>query len=124
MHELEARPGGALRYDMIAATPETVAAMRRMGRPGAHSPRGRFSELDPPRRLAITHIIDFVPGVPPYEATVTVDFFPSGDRVRMVVTLPPVHDAEFAGMQHQGLTSQLRNLEARFPLEPAVATSE
>ena len=29
--ELQAQPGGALRYDMIADTPEMIAAMQQMG---------------------------------------------------------------------------------------------
>ena len=62
----------------------------------------------------LTQMIDFVPGVEPYESTIMVDFFPSGEWVRMVVTLSPMHDEEFTKLASQGLVSQLANLDKRF----------
>jgi hypothetical protein len=53
------------------------------------------------------HVIDFLPGVKPYDSTIVVEFFPAGERVRMVVTLSPMHDEEFSQMQKEGFTSQL-----------------
>ena len=111
---LEARPGGALHYDMIADTPEMIAAMKQMGQPSSHETRGWFSEFRPYERLTLTHLIDFLPGVTPYESTILAEFFPSGDRVRMVVTLSPMHDEEFTKMQRMGFTSQLTKLDKRF----------
>jgi hypothetical protein len=35
-------------------------------------------------------MIDFLPGVEPYESTV-VELFPSGKSVRMLITLDPMH---------------------------------
>ena len=113
---LEAREGGALHYDMIAATPEMIEAMARMGRPSSHATRGRYTEFKPYRRLAITHLIDFLPGVKAYESALLVQFFPSGDSVRMVITLEPMHDEEFTKMSTLGFTSQLAKLEKRFKL--------
>jgi uncharacterized protein YndB with AHSA1/START domain len=117
VHAIEARVGGMLHYDMIAATPEMIEAMKQMGRPASHETRGRFSELRPHQRLVLTHVIDFLPGVEPYESTIVAEFFPSGDRVRMVVTLSPMHDEEFSRMQAQGFTSQLTKLDRRFAQE-------
>ena len=59
-------------------------------------------------------MMDFLPGVAPYEDTLTVDFCPSGERVRMVVTLSPMHDEEFTRMASEGLASQFRNLDKLF----------
>jgi len=114
VHTLEARPGGTLHYEMIADTPETVEAMKQMGRPTSHPSRGRFSEIRPHSRLAITNVIDFLPGVKPYESTILVEFFPSGENVRMVVTLDPMHNEEFTNMLTMGFTSQLTKLDKRF----------
>jgi uncharacterized protein YndB with AHSA1/START domain len=111
---LDARQGGTLHYDMIADAPEAIEAMRALGRPLSHETRGRFTELRPRGRLAITHIIDFLPGVKPYESTMVVDLFLSGDSVRMVVTLDPMHDEEFTRMSTMGFTSQLTKLDKRF----------
>jgi hypothetical protein len=85
-----------------------------MGRPTSHETRGRFAEVRPFERLAITHVIDFLPGVKPYDFTMVVEFFPAGRTVRMVITLDPMHDGEFTRMSTEGMTSQLRKLEKRF----------
>jgi uncharacterized protein YndB with AHSA1/START domain len=114
VHALEARPGGTLHYDMIADSPEMIAGMKQMGHPASHGVRATFTEIRPHDRLAITSVIDFLPGVPPYESTIAAEFFPSGETVRMVVTLEPMHDEEFTGMQTQGFTSQLSKLDERY----------
>jgi uncharacterized protein YndB with AHSA1/START domain len=114
VHALEARPGGTLHYDMIADSPEMIAAMKQMGRPTSHEARARFSEIKPHDRLAITSVVDFVPGMKPYESTIVAEFFPSGETVRMVVTLDPMHDEQFTQMQKEGFTSQLSKLDKRY----------
>jgi uncharacterized protein YndB with AHSA1/START domain len=114
VHAIEARPNGKLHYDHIAETPEMVAAMKEMGRPASTTLHGRFSEFRPLERLVLTQVIDFLPGVEPYESTIMVDFFPSSEWVRMVVTLSPMHDEEFTKLASQGLASQLANLDKRF----------
>ena len=93
---------------------EMVAAMKEMGRPASTTLHGRFSEFRPLERLVLTQMIDFLPGVEPYESTIMVEFFPSGEWVRMVVTLSPMHDEEFTKLASQGLASQLANLDQRF----------
>ena len=93
IHEIDARVGGALRYDMIADSPEMIAAMKEMGRPGSHPTTSRFAEVVPETRLVIRNVIDFLPGVAPYESDITVELAAIGDGVRMVVTLAGMHDA-------------------------------
>jgi len=114
VHALEARPGGTLHYDMIADSPEMIAAMKQMGRPTSQEARAKFTEIRPHERLAITSVIDFVPGMKPYESTIVAEFFPSGETVRMVVTLDPMHDEGFTKMQTEGFTSQLSKLDKRY----------
>ena len=114
VHVIEARVGGELRYDMVADTPEMIAAMKQMGRPASHPTHARFTELKPRERLVITNVIDFLPGVATYETKIAVDLSPLGDRVRMVVTLDPMHSEELSKMQEQGFTSQLTKLDTRF----------
>jgi uncharacterized protein YndB with AHSA1/START domain len=43
VHTIEARPGGALHYDMVADTPEAIAAMESMNAPTVQPCRGIFS---------------------------------------------------------------------------------
>lgn len=114
VHTMDACLGGAIHYDMIADAPEAIKAMREMGRPLSHEAHGRFTEMSPHGRLAITHMIEFLPGVKPYQSTIAVDFFPSGDTVRMSITLDPMHDEEFTRMSAMGFTSQLTKLDKRF----------
>jgi uncharacterized protein YndB with AHSA1/START domain len=114
VHTLDAHVGGTLHYDMIADAPEQVAAMKQMGQPISHETRGKFSELRPFERLAITHSIDFLPGVEPYQSTILVEFAPAGPAVRMIVTLDPMHSDEFTKMSAEGFTSQLGKLDKRY----------
>ena len=114
VRELDARVGGALRYEMIADTAEMVAAMKQMGQPPSHAVTSRFSELEPRARLVLTNVIDFLPNVATYESKIVVDLHSLGERVRMVVTLHGMHNEEFTQMQKEGFTSQLAKLDARF----------
>jgi hypothetical protein len=43
-----------------------------------------------------------------------VELFPSGNKVRMVVTLSPMHTPEVSAMQKEGFSSQLTKLDKRF----------
>lgn len=115
VHALEGRLDGALHYDMVADTPEMVAAMERMGQPTSTPCRGTFSEYQPHDRLVLTQRIDFIPGVEPYDSTIQVDFFPAGEgRVRMVITSSRMHDAQTTQMQGQGMASQVSKLDQRY----------
>ena len=87
---------------MIAETPEMLAVMKELGLPAAHVERARFSEFRPLERLVFAIMMDFLPGVEPYENPLMVDFFPSGESVRMVVTLSPTYDEEFTKMASEG----------------------
>lgn len=114
VHAIEARENGALNYDMVADTPEMIAAMMEMGQSASHPTRAKFSEFRPHDRLALTSVIDFLPGVEPYDSLIEVDFIPKGDAVKMLVTLSPMHNDMFTGMQVEGFTSQLTKLDDRF----------
>ena len=114
VHALDARVGGELHYDMIAATPEMVATMKEMGQPASHPTHSRFTTVKRHERLVLTNVIDFIPGVAAYDAEMAVDFFVTGNTVRMVVTLDRLHSEEFTKMQEEGFTSQLTKLDARF----------
>jgi uncharacterized protein YndB with AHSA1/START domain len=114
VHELVAVQGGALRYDMVADTPEMVAEMMRMGQTKSHAVKATFAELRPRERLVIRSVIDFLPGVEPYENDIDVDLAAVDGGVRMKVTIGGMHSEEFGRMQEQGFGSQLTKLDARF----------
>jgi uncharacterized protein YndB with AHSA1/START domain len=114
VHAMEARLGGALHYDMIAATPEMVAAMNDMGQPVSQPVRGRFGEFRPHQRLSLVQVIDFVPGTAPYEHLIEVDFLPVGEATRMIVTIHPHLDPHWTRMSLAGFNSQITKLDAKF----------
>lgn len=114
VHRLEARLGGVLEYDMIADSPEMVAAMRAAGQAVLHNTLGHYSRFEPLQRLAIVHLIDFIPGHDPYETLIEVAFEADGGGSRMIVTLHPHQDAEWTRMAGEGFESQLTKLDQRF----------
>lgn len=114
VHELDARVGGVLRYDMVAETPAMVAEMKKMGSSASHAVTARFVELKGRERLVIRNVIDFLPGVEPYESDIEVDLVAVGANVTMKITLHGMHSEEMSRMQLEGLTSQLTKLDARF----------
>jgi uncharacterized protein YndB with AHSA1/START domain len=114
VHEIDARQGGVLHYDMVADSAEMIAAMKQMGRPSSSSVNVRFAELKPQSRLVLRSVIDFLPGVEPYENDIAVEFTPVGDSVRMIVTVHAYHSEDFTKMAVQGMTSQLTKLDQRF----------
>jgi uncharacterized protein YndB with AHSA1/START domain len=117
VHEIDGRLDGALHYDMIADSPEMVAAMTVDGELKFTPCKGKFSIYAPHTRLALTQMIDFLPGVEPYSSTISVDFVEvANGGVQMVVALSPMHDEAASQMQMHGFTSQLTKLDERFVL--------
>jgi uncharacterized protein YndB with AHSA1/START domain len=110
VNRLEARPGGALHFAMIAEHAEAAAALP-VGLPPRVETRCRFSRFEPHRRLQLTLVIDFFPGVEPYENTVDVELTPTGDRVRMVITLHPMHLPDMSRRQREAFEGQLGKLD-------------
>lgn len=119
VHTIEACANGKLLYDLIAETPEVVGFLKERGLPIFHLEHCRFTEFRPLEQLELKILMDFVPGVEPYENTIRVDFFPAGEWVRMVVTLSPMHNEEFTKICANTLTSQFTNLEKQLNITAA-----
>jgi uncharacterized protein YndB with AHSA1/START domain len=114
VHEINARAGGVLRYDMIATAPDAVAAMKSMGAPVSTPSSLTYTEVTPQRRLAYQHAVDFIPDVKPYAVTTVVELQATGDTVRMTVTSDAMHSEEWTKRASMGMESQLRKLDSRF----------
>lgn len=105
--------GGELVYTMTATAPETIAFMESAGMPLATQSRKTFTELTEPTRIAYDSLVDFVPGVDPYEIGTTVEIAATGDgssTVTMVVE--SLHDDEWTGRLLAGRRNELANLAA------------
>ncbi|MGH7571536.1 MAG: SRPBCC family protein [Gemmatimonadota bacterium] len=110
VHKLDLRVGGELRYDMIAVGAEEIEFMKKSGMGISHDTRGTFVEIEPLRRLKVLYMIDFLPGVEPYENNMVVEFFPEGTSVRMLITFDPHIDEKMTRMATEGWESQLTKL--------------
>jgi uncharacterized protein YndB with AHSA1/START domain len=107
VHELDLRVGGKLVYDMIAATPEHIEYMKKNNMQASHATHGQFVEIVPLQRLGLNHMIDFIPGLEPYEHRMVVEFVPEGSNVTMVVTIHEHTTPEWTRRAVEGFKSQL-----------------
>ena len=108
VQSMDVRPGGELRYTMSASAPETVAFMRSHGLPVSTSNRARFTEVERPRRLAWMHLVDFVPGVAPYQVAHRLELRPAeGGGVRLLVTIDRMHDDTWTERAVMGWENEL-----------------
>jgi len=107
---LDLRPGGELVYAFTATGPEQVEFMKGAGMPLTTEARKTFTELTQPTRLAYRSLIDFVPGLDPYQELTIVDLTPSGDSVRVVMTMEPLHEDVWTQRLVMGRENELDNL--------------
>jgi uncharacterized protein YndB with AHSA1/START domain len=112
VEQLDLRPGGSLVYTMTATAPEQIEFMRNAGMPLSTTSRKTFAEVEPQRRLAYTSLVDFVPGVEPYEFLTVVDLEPVEDGVRVVMTVETMHDETWTERLLAGRANELDNLGA------------
>jgi uncharacterized protein YndB with AHSA1/START domain len=107
VHKLELCEGGKLVYDMIAAAPEEIAAMKKLNMPLSQIARATFARIEPLKHLELTHLIDFAPGVKPYEQRISVDFSSAGGGAAMLINVEPHQTPEWTRMAAMGMESQL-----------------
>ena len=112
VHTLDLRPGGELVYAMTATAPEQVEFMKSAGMPLTTESRKTFTAVSEPSRLAYRSLIDFVPDREPYEHLTVVDLEPDGDRVKVVMTVDPLHDDVWTERLLAGRNNELDNLAA------------
>ena len=110
VRELDLRPGGQLLYAMTAIDPPQVAFMKKAGMPITQECSITFTDVVPPRLLSYTHVVDFVPGIDVYDVSIVVELHHSGDNVRLVLTLDPMHDDEWTRRAVMGWEAELGKL--------------
>ncbi len=107
---LELEPGGQLVYSFTATEPAQIEFMQQAGMPLTIESRKTFTEVSPPNRIAYRSLVDFVPGMEPYEELTTVDIEPEGDGTHVTMTMEPMHDEEWTQRLVAGRTNELDNL--------------
>jgi uncharacterized protein YndB with AHSA1/START domain len=109
--EIALRPGGQLLYEMTAIASAQVEFMKKAKMPLTNQNRITYTEVIPNRRIAYTHLADFIPGVEPYDVGAVVEFHVDGQSVRMVLTFDPMHDEQWTRRAVMGHESQLGKLD-------------
>ncbi len=110
VHQLDLRPGGELVYAMTATAPDQMEFMKKAGMPATTVSRLSYTEVVPPRRLAYSQLVDFIPGVEPYEVPTTVELEEGPDGVRMVLSFTAMHDEHWTNLAVMGWESELGRL--------------
>jgi len=108
--ELDLRAGGEMRYAMTAVDPAQVHFMKQAGMPLTTEAKLTYTAIVPGKSIAYTHRVDFISGVEPYDVRNKVEFFAEGGNVRMVLSLDPMHSAEWTQRAVMGMESQLGKL--------------
>ena len=112
VRSLELRAGGDLVYVMSAVAPEQIDYMKKAGMPVSTHHSLTFTEVSPPRRLAYRNIVDFVPGVEPYQNETLLELHEVEDGgTRLILTLDPMHDDRWTQLARMGHESELDRLE-------------
>jgi uncharacterized protein YndB with AHSA1/START domain len=92
VRSIDLRPGGELRYAMTATATRQVEFMKKAGMPLTNEHLIVYTEVQPPTRLAYSHLVDFIPGVESYEVAMVVELSETASGVRMVLTIDRMHD--------------------------------
>lgn len=109
---IDVSEGGELEYTMTAVDPAQVNFMQEHGLPLTTTSRKRFTEAAAPTRLAYLSLVDFVPGVEPYEHLTAVDLTPVDGGTLVTMTMGDLHDAEWTARIVAGRGNELDNLVA------------
>jgi len=112
VRSLELRAGGDLVYVMSAVAPEQIDYMKKAGMPVTTQHSLTFTEVSPLRRLAYRNIVDFVPGVEPYQIVTLLELAEvEGGGTRLVLTFDAMHDDRWTQLARMGHESELDRLE-------------
>jgi len=112
VRSLELRAGGDLVYEMSAVAQEQIDYMKKAGMPITTHHSLTFTEVVPPRRLAYRQMVDFVPGVEPYQIETLLELHTvEGGGTRLVLTFDAMHDDRWTQLARMGHESELERLE-------------
>jgi uncharacterized protein YndB with AHSA1/START domain len=111
VERIEVRPGGSLDYTMTATGAEQIAFMEQAQMPLSTASHKEFTEVVEPTRLAYVSLIDFVPGVDPYDHLTVVTLERTATGTDVVMECGRLHDEEWSDRIVAGRTNELDNLE-------------
>jgi uncharacterized protein YndB with AHSA1/START domain len=118
VRSIDLRPGGALRYAMTATATRQVEFMKNAGMKLTNEHLIVYTEVQPPARLAYSHLVDFIPEVESYEVAMLVELHETAEGVRMVLTIDRMHDEVWTERAIAGWEMELRKLEKVLDIAP------
>ena len=110
VQQLDLRPGGELRYSMNARKADMIAFMKQNGMPLSQPCTITFREITPPRRLAYTNLVDFVPGMRAYDVETVVELSAVAGGTKLMLTLDAMHDDTWTQRATMGWEQELGKL--------------
>jgi uncharacterized protein YndB with AHSA1/START domain len=110
VRDLDLRPGGEMRYVMRAIAPDQIDFLKKAGMPLVNEHPVTYSAVEPPRLLAFRELVDFVPGVPPYDVATSVSLEAVAAGVRLLVTFEAMHDEHWTRLAAMGKEMELDRL--------------
>ena len=111
VRDMDLRPGGTLVYAMTATGQDQIEYMKQAGMPITTENRATYTEVDAPHRLAYMELVDFIPGVEPYEVEAAVELAEVEGGVRMVLTFESMHDDHWTKLAVMGREGEVARLE-------------
>lgn len=111
VQKIELRPGGEMVYAMTADAPEQVAFMKRSGMPLTTVARITYQQISPQTRFTYTGLVDFVPGVAPYEVNHLVQLRDTGKAIELSLSFDAMHDDTWTQRMAMGWEGQLLKLD-------------
>ena len=96
---------------MRAVAQEQIDYMKKAGMPVSTKHSLTFTDVIPPRRLEYRSMVDFVPGVEPYQVETLLELHEvEGGGTRLVLTFDAMHDDRWTQLARMGHESELERL--------------
>jgi uncharacterized protein YndB with AHSA1/START domain len=117
--KLELRVGGSLEYSFTAVGKDQVQFMQQAGQPLTQHMKARYTVVQPKTVAAWMNLVEFIPGITPYEVETRFDLEPRGKQVFMRVRFDAMHDEQYTKFAEMGWKEELNKLERRLASRPA-----
>jgi len=116
---LELRVGGALHYSFTAVGENQIKFMQQSGQPLTQHMKARYTHVQPKTSAAWQNLVEFVPGITPYEVESRFDLEKRGKQVHMKLRFDAMHDEQLTKYAEMGWTEELGKLEKRLAMRGA-----
>lgn len=108
---LDLKVGGTLEYAFTAVGENQVAFMKQAGQPLTQHMKARYTTVQPKTAAAWMNLVEFIPGITPYEVETRFDLEPRGKQVHMKLRFDAMHDEQFTKFAEMGWTEELGKLQ-------------